>query len=421
MSETNLPNEWVLSELEKTIAFDGLISDGDWVESKDQDPSGVVRLIQLADIGDGDFKNKSARFMTTERANELNCTYLKKGDVLVARMPDPLGRACIFPNLDQDAVTVVDICLIRTGKLSAINNILLAYWVNSPAFRDLISSNASGTTRRRITRKKLEVFELPIPPLAEQKEIIDRLDKLLAQVEATQVRLARIPDIIKCFRQSVLAAAVNGKLTDEWRELNNGVDQWRPVELKDAAEIIDPHPSHRTPKAVDGGVPYIGIGDLRYDGSIDFENARKVSFDVLKEHNERYTLKAGDFIFGKIGTLGKATVLPIGIDYTLSANVILIQPIEHIATPEYLQFFLSSPSTLNEIAKQANSTSQAAFGIKKMRTFQCKLPNKEEQNQIVRRVEQLFAYADTIEQQAKAAKARVDNLTQAILAKAFRG
>lgn len=56
-----------------------------------------------------------------------------------------------------------------------------------------------------------------------------------------------------------------------------------------------------------------------------------------------------------------------------------------------------------------------------MRTFQCKLPNKEEQNEIVRRVEQLFAYADRIEQQAKAAKTRVDNLTQAILAKAFRG
>ncbi|MBL0669880.1 restriction endonuclease subunit S [Aeromonas hydrophila] len=269
--------------------------------------------------------------------------------------------------------------------------------------------------------KFFKELDFALPPMTEQKEISDRLDTLLVQVEATQARLARIPDIIKQFRQSVLAAAVSGKLTEEWRELNNRIEQWKPIELKEAAEIIDPHPSHRTPKAVDGGVPYIGIGDLRLDGSIDFENARKVSFDVLKEHNERYTLKAGDFIFGKIGTLGKATLLPIGIDYTLSANVILIQPIEHIATPEYLQFFLSSPSTLDEIAKQANSTSQAAFGIKKMRTFQCKLPNKEEQNEIVRRVEQLFAYADSIEQQAKAAKERVDNLTQAILAKAFRG
>ncbi|MFM5783987.1 restriction endonuclease subunit S [Aeromonas caviae] len=272
-----------------------------------------------------------------------------------------------------------------------------------------------------IRKGDIECLPLNIPSQAEQKEIADRLDILLAQVEATRARLAHIPDNIKQFRQSVLAAAVSGKLTEDWRELNKGVERWRLVELKEAAEIIDPHPSHRTPKAVDGGVPYIGIGDLKLDGSIDFENSRKVSFDVLKEHNERYTLKAGDFIFGKIGTLGKATILPIGIDYTLSANVILIQPIEHVATPEYLQYFLSSPSTLNEIAKQANSTSQAAFGIKKMRTFQCKLPNKEEQNEIVRRVEQLFAYADSIEQQAKAAKERVDKLTQAILAKAFRG
>ena len=220
MKEVNLPEEWALSALAKTISSDGLISDGDWVESKDQDPSGAVRLIQLADIGDGDFKNKSARFMTNERAKKLNCTYLKTGDVLVARMPDPLGRSCLFPNIDQEAVTVVDICLIRTGEKAAIDNRLMVYWINSPFFRDLISSNSSGTTRKRITRKKLEQFELPIPPLAEQKEIADRLDKLLAQVEATQARLARIPDIIKQFRQSVLAAAVSGKLTEAWRDIH---------------------------------------------------------------------------------------------------------------------------------------------------------------------------------------------------------
>lgn len=306
---------------------------------------------------------------------------------------------------------------VLKGWGKCFNNRFLLHYLNQFDYLGYVN----GGTRLKLTQASMRKIPTPLTSIFEQQEIADRLDILLAQVEATQARLARIPDIIKQFRQSVLAAAVSGKLTEDWRELNKGVERWRLVELKEAAEIIDPHPSHRTPKAVDGGVPYIGIGDLKLDGSIDFENSRKVSFDVLKEHNERYTLKAGDFIFGKIGTLGKATILPIGIDYTLSANVILIQPIEHVATPEYLQFFLSSPSTLNEIAKQANSTSQAAFGIKKMRTFQCKLPNKEEQNEIVRRVEQLFAYADRIEQQANAAKAWVDNLTQAILAKAFRG
>lgn len=182
-------------------------------------------------------------------------------------------------------------------------------------------------------------------------------------MESTKARLDAIPTIIKSFRQSVLAAAVSGKLTKEWRgdeQLN-----WKAIKLEDAAGIIDPQPSHRTPKAVEGGVPYIGIGDLKSDGSIDFENARKVSMDVLKEHNARYQLKKGDFVFGKIGTLGKATILPTDIDYTLSANVILIQPKISLVDASYLMHFLSAPSTMEEVARQSNSTSQAAFGIKK--------------------------------------------------------
>lgn len=380
---------------------------------------GIYPVYKVGDISNAVINHKGNAFLAgnyvgESEAKELKSEVFSEGVTLFAKVGEAikLNRRAFVTRAglaDNNVMAVIPEKLISKR--------FIYYFMRTV---DLTDASRS-TTVPSIRKGDIECLPLNIPSQAEQKEIADRLDILLAQVEATRARLAHIPDNIKQFRQSVLAAAVSGKLTEDWRELNKGVERWRLVELKEAAEIIDPHPSHRTPKAVDGGVPYIGIGDLKLDGSIDFENSRKVSFDVLKEHNERYTLKAGDFIFGKIGTLGKATILPIGIDYTLSANVILIQPIEHVATPEYLQFFLSSPSTLNEIAKQANSTSQAAFGIKKMRTFQCKLPNKEEQNEIVRRVEQLFAYADRIEQQAKAAKERVDKLTQAILAKAFRG
>jgi len=83
--------------LSEAIGEDSLFKDGDWVESKDQDPEGDVRLIQLADIGDGSFRNRSNRYLTNKKAIELGCTFLEKGDVLIARMPDPLGRACLFP------------------------------------------------------------------------------------------------------------------------------------------------------------------------------------------------------------------------------------------------------------------------------------------------------------------------------------
>lgn len=269
--------------------------------------------------------------------------------------------------------------------------------------------------------KYLKELEIPIPSLTEQKIIADKLDDLLTRVESIKTRLENIPEILKKFRQSVLSVAVSGKLTEEWRQMKVETSSWRERKLSDIANIIDPHPSHRTPKSVENGVPYIGIGDLKNDGSIDFLNSRKVSIEVLREHNERYVLKKGDFIFGKIGTLGKATSLPIGVDYTLSANVILIQPLIDIVLPQYLQYFLSSPDTMDEIARQSNSTSQSAFGIKKMRLFQCKLPSKEEQKEIIIIIEKYFSHIDSIECKAIDTLALIGNLTQSILAKAFRG
>ena len=108
--------------LSKIIGENGVFVDGDWVESKDQDANGNVRLIQLADIGDGVFINKSNRFLTSEKAKELKCTLLKQGDLLIARMPDPLGRACIFPGLNMPCITVVDICIVRPDANIADHN-----------------------------------------------------------------------------------------------------------------------------------------------------------------------------------------------------------------------------------------------------------------------------------------------------------
>ena len=79
--------------LESITSEGGLITDGDWIESRDQDPTGTIRLIQLADIGDGRFLDKSSKFVNDATSLRLNCTLLQAGDVLIARMPDPLGRA----------------------------------------------------------------------------------------------------------------------------------------------------------------------------------------------------------------------------------------------------------------------------------------------------------------------------------------
>src|SRR5262245_51356271 len=218
----NLPDGWALAQLPQLIGPGGVFTDGDWVESKDQDPNGDVRLIQLADIGDGYYKNKSRRFLTHQKALELCCTFLEPGDVLVARLPDPLGRACIFPGDAKPAVTAVDICIIRPG-LSGPESRWIMHALNSPSVRQVIEGLHRGTTRKRVSRRNLASVKLPLAPLSEQRRIVATIEELLARVNATRERLAKVPNILKRFRQAVLAAACSGRLTEDWRKRDTSI------------------------------------------------------------------------------------------------------------------------------------------------------------------------------------------------------
>ena len=135
------------------VAPNGLFSDGDWIEKKDQDENGTVRLIQLADIGACFFKDKSAKFVTEAKAKELNCTYLQKGDILIARLPDPLGRACIFP-LDGKYITAVDVAIVRISR-SDINPKYVMYMINSPDFVMILSIMKVGQQEKEYPEKIL--------------------------------------------------------------------------------------------------------------------------------------------------------------------------------------------------------------------------------------------------------------------------
>jgi len=182
------PSHWALTTLENTTRDTGLFCDGDWVESKDQDPDGEVRLIQLADVGDGKYRDRSSRFMTKVAASRLNCTYLAAGDILIARMPDPLGRCCRFPGDKKSAVTVVDVCILRSNS-TFFDPDFLVVAINSPRFRRLVSAQATGTTRSRISRSNLGGLPVPLPPLAEQKRIVAKVDELMALCDGLEEQL----------------------------------------------------------------------------------------------------------------------------------------------------------------------------------------------------------------------------------------
>lgn len=209
--------EWIEITLDEVIAEKGIFKDGDWVESKDQDPNGEVRLIQLADIGDGDFLNKSNRFLTKTKAEELNCTFLKEGDLIIARMPYPLGRATIFPlKGDEKYITVVDVAIIRFQNTNVLTKFFL-YNINSPNSRRKIEELQSGTTRKRISRKNLAKITFPLAPLPEQRAIVAKIEELFSELDNGIDNLKKAKEKLEIYRQAVLKKAFDGELTKEWR------------------------------------------------------------------------------------------------------------------------------------------------------------------------------------------------------------
>ncbi len=214
-----LPQGWATCAVEDIVSSNGIFSDGDWVESKDQDPNGDVRLIQLADIGDGQYKNKSNRFLTYDKALELQCTFLQPGDLLIARMPEPLGRACIFPGDNKKAVTVVDVCIVRSAE-EGFNHKWLMHSINSPLFRSSIASLQSGSTRKRISRKNFARISFPICPLNEQNRTVKKIEELFSNLDAGVKAIEKTQELLKQYRHSALNAAVTGELTRKWREEN---------------------------------------------------------------------------------------------------------------------------------------------------------------------------------------------------------
>ena len=275
-------------------------------------------------------------------------------------------------------------------------------------FEAQLASKGTGTTFKAITQDVVKNLEIPIPPLPEQERIVARIEELFSQLDAGVETLKKTKAQLAVYRQAVLKEAFS--------------DCDDSVTMGSVATMIDPQPSHRTPPEFENGIPYIGIGDIDYTGkTIRFKDARKVNPAVYEEHLQRYTLREGDFVMGKIGTIGKPFRLPLPQNYTLSANVILIQPDAEKINPEYLFWQFSSPLITEQLMAGKNETSQPAFGIQKARLLRIKMCSPKDQDRIVYSIREKISVCENIEQTVTLSLQQAEAMRQSILKDAFEG
>ena len=165
--------EWPLVCLEEVTEE---FLDGNWIERKDQSESGI-RLIQTGNIGEGEFLNKidKARFISDETFERLQCTEIFAGDILISRLPDPVGRACIVPNMYGRMITAVDCTIVRFNQLKILPRFFL-YLTKTKNYYNGLKPYLTGAVRKRISRKNLAKVQIPLPTIEIQKELVEELD-----------------------------------------------------------------------------------------------------------------------------------------------------------------------------------------------------------------------------------------------------
>lgn len=409
-----LPSGWIEASLLELAGNSGLMVDGDWIESKDQDPKGDVRLIQLADIGDGHFVDKSRRFLTSERAAALKCTYLQPGDLLIARMPDPLGRACIFPDIGMPAVTAVDVCIWRSSLDGAAPSWLM-HFVNSPEVRNLIQSQASGTTRQRVSGGNLKRTIVPVPPAPEQTRMVAKLESLRARSSRVRNELDIVPKLIEQYKQAILAKAFSGELTADFEAKT----KWTTTTIDDISEVgTGATPKRGNPRYYQGGnIPWVTSGAV--NKPIILQADQYITDAAIAETNCKI-FPSGTILvamYGEGKTRGMTSVLgiPAATNQALAAIQIKVEQV----LPEYVRWLLIS--RYMALRDEAAGGVQPNLNLSIIKEVAIPLPGPREQLEIVRRITHSFDWLNKIEIEHSRAEYLLPKLDQAILAKAFCG
>ncbi|WP_233465298.1 restriction endonuclease subunit S [Enterobacter asburiae] len=420
MSGGKLPEGWVDSSLGDVLDVNSGVGFPIKFQGKN---SGDYPVYKVSDISLAVTKNNgnlssAGHYISKEEAVELKGKIFRLGSTAFAKIGEAvkLNRRAIVqsPGLADNNVMVISAVLHEMDKF-------IFHFMNTID----LSEQARSTTVPSIRKGDIENIRLALPSIYEQKIIAEKLDTLLAQVDSTKARLEQIPQILKRFRQSILASAVNGNLTEEWRKKNSlNIDNWEKLTLGHIVKNIEAGKNLKcieTPPN-DGQYGIIKISAVTW-GEYDEDESKTLPDDSLFVESRR--IATGDFLISRANTLellGNPVIVK-----KVTKNLMLSDKVLRLVMADddkpWVNIFLRSCYGRREIEFRStgNQLSMRNIGQKALLEIPMPKPPAEEQHEIVRRVEQLFAYADTIEKKVNYALIRVKNLPQSILAKAFRG
>jgi type I restriction enzyme, S subunit len=441
----DLPKGWILTTLEelslkpKSDIVDGPF--GSNLKASEYVDKGIP-IIRLQNIERNFFINQNIKFINPHKAQELLRHSFINGDIVITKLGQPLGKACIIPDFFEMGIIVADLVRLRTDD-KYVSKQYLVHLINSIWVSQQLQKQTKGTTRPRVNLQHIRQLQVFYPPLNEQKRIVAKIEALQTRSAAVKEELKTIKPLLNQFRQSVLAAAFRGDLTKEWRSQNPNVEsaevllerikverrrRWEEAELekmkangkvpkddKWKKRYKEPEPTdteglpelpaawywmslrnvawsvkdgpHYSPKYSEEGIPFISGGNIRPEG-INFQNVKYISIDLHEELSKRCVPEKGDILYTKGGTTGIACVNTYDRPFNVWVHVAVLKCVPSIES-FYLQHALNSPHCYQQSQKFTHGVGNQDLGLTRMVNITIPLAPLEEQKEIVRCIESL--------------------------------
>ncbi|CAM3196271.1 restriction endonuclease subunit S [Lactococcus hircilactis] len=357
-------------EERKLIDIAGNISDGDWIEANHIFDTGDYRIVQTGNIGIGSFLDKlqNAKYFYQADFDELKANEIFPGDILISRLSDPAGRTSILPDLGVRAVTAVDVAIIRPND--NFHAEFLVAELNSSTILAKVDSLASGSTRKRISRKNLEGVQINLPTFEEQQKIGSFFKQLDDTIALHQRKLDLLKEQKKGYLQKMFPK--NGAKVPELR-FAGFADDWEERKLAEfTTSFSGGTPSAGNSSYYKGDIPFIRSGEINSDKTELF-----LTEDGLKNSSAKM-VSVGDILYALYGAISGEVGIS-QINGAINQAILAIRPIGGYSSHFIMQWLRLQKQKIIDKYLQGGQGNLSGSIVKNLIL---NVPNFEEQQRI---------------------------------------
>ena len=396
----DIPSSWEITKVKYLATEPGtLFLDGDWIESDVIEESGI-RYLTTGNVGAGFYKEQGCGYISEKTFSELHCLNVYPGDLMISRLNEPIGRACIIPDTESRYVVAVDNVILRPN--ANYNKKFIMYGMNADGYAEHANMIARGATMSRISRSQLGQFWLAFPNIEEQQAIADFLDKECAQIDSIAADLEKQIALLQQYKKSLITETVTKGLDKSVPMKDSGVEwigeipeHWEISRVRHLASLCSgATPSKDVLSYWEGNIPWVSSQEVKSD--IIKDTSLHISEEAINSCSTQL-MPAGTLVMVVRSGILQHTipVALLGVPATINQDIKAFQ-FNHLMLPAYFKYYIQgeNDALLSVIIK--DKTTVESVDNQLLLSLKIMVPPIEEQKAIVAFLNYKCGYIDKI-------------------------